>query len=351
LFVSTNSATNLQTLSTAYPASFALNAVVEATAAEYAAPTSPITLYEGSTALGTATLGGNGTLASLALTGVSAGTHTYTAQYPADSSYSALAFGLVTVTVNAASIPPVINAAQNAEGGSQSIAPNTWVAIKGTGLAPSGDTRIWQGSDFVSNQMPTALDGVSVTMNGENAYVYYISPVQLNILTPPDLATGTVQVKVTANGHTSTAFTVQVQTYSLAFFVFNGGPYVIGTHLNGSIVGPPTLYPGASTPAQPGEEVVLYANGFGAKSSAIAKGSAIQSGTLPVMPVIQIGGAPATLIFAGLVSRGLYQFNVYVPSSAANGDNTLTAQYNGQSTQTGVLLTVQSNSSPSVESQ
>jgi uncharacterized protein (TIGR03437 family) len=109
------------------------------------------------------------------------------------------------------------------------------------------------------------------------------------------------------------------------------------------------LYPGASTPAQPGEEVVLYATGFGGTTSAIINGSLGQSGTLPVMPVIQIGSVSATVIFAGLVSPGLFQFNAFVPASAANGDNTLTAQYSGQSTQSGVLLTVQSNNSPSVQ--
>jgi polygalacturonase len=105
LFLSTTGGTNLRTLSTAYPATFTLNAVVEATAAEYLAPTSPITFYEGANALGAATLGANGTLASLTLSGVSAGSHRYTAQYPADSNHSALAFGSVTVTVHAASKP------------------------------------------------------------------------------------------------------------------------------------------------------------------------------------------------------------------------------------------------------
>ena len=50
--------------------------------------------------VGTATLGGNGTIASLTLTGVAAGTHTYTAQYPGDSTYAAYSFGSVTVTVS-----------------------------------------------------------------------------------------------------------------------------------------------------------------------------------------------------------------------------------------------------------
>jgi uncharacterized protein (TIGR03437 family) len=80
----------------------------------------------------------------------------------------------------------LISGAANAEGGSPAIAANTWVTIAGANLAPVGDARIWQGSDFVNNQMPTSLDGVSVTVNGQPAYVYYISPTQVNILTPPN---------------------------------------------------------------------------------------------------------------------------------------------------------------------
>ena len=89
---------------------------------------------------------------------------------------------------------PEIAEVANAEGESPIIAPNTWVEIKGVNLAPSGDSRTWQGSDFTGNQMPTALDGVSVTVNGKSAYVSYISPVQVNILTPPDAMSGPVQV-------------------------------------------------------------------------------------------------------------------------------------------------------------
>ena len=245
---------------------------------------------------------------------------------------------------------PIVTAVVNAFSNSPAIAPNTWVAIKGTNLAPAGDSRIWQSSDFVSNQMPTALDGVSVTINGEPAYVYFISAAQLNILTPPDLAPGPVQVLVTVGTTKSPAFTVQALAMSIAFFVFNGGPYVIGTHVSGSDIGTTTLFPGLTTPAQPGEVVVLYGNGFGAPTTAIVKGSATQSGTLLPVPVIQIGGVKATVQFAGLVSPGLYQFNVVVPATAANGDNSVIAQYGGQSTQSGVLIAVQGNNPPQVQS-
>jgi uncharacterized protein (TIGR03437 family) len=48
--------------------------------------------------------------------------------------------------------------------------------------------------------LPIPLDNVSVTVKGKNAYVYYISPTQINIFTPSDAMSGTVQVGVTKNG-------------------------------------------------------------------------------------------------------------------------------------------------------
>ena len=227
----------------------------------------------------------------------------------------------------------------NAEGESLTIAPNTWVEIKGSNLAP--DTRIWAASDFVNNRMPTQLDGVGVTMNGESTFIYYISPSQVNVLTPPDLAAGSVQVKVTSNGAPVASFTAQAQTASPSFFVFNGGPYVAAVHnANGSLIGPTTLYPGYTTPAQPGETFQLYANGFGSTNVPVTSGSPTQSGTLSPLPVIKIGGVTATVQFAGLVAVGEYQFNVVVPSSLANGDQSITATYNGQNTQAGTLITI-----------
>ena len=183
-------------------------------------------------------------------------------------------------------------------------------------------------------------------MNGENAFVFYITPNQVNVLTPPDLAPGPVQVTVTTGGMASAGFTAQAQQYSPAFFTFGGGPYVVGTHADGSLLGPASLYPGLTTPAVPGEVVVLYANGFGPVSPPAVAGSNAQSGSLPTMPVIQIGGVAALVQFAGLVSPGLFQFNVVVPATAANGDNKITAQYNGLTTHAGVLLTLQSNNLP-----
>ena len=236
---------------------------------------------------------------------------------------------------------PAMSLVANAEGDVATIAPNIWVEIKGTNLAPPGDTRIWQSPDFANNQLPTSLDGVGVTVNGVPAYIYYISPTQVNILTPPNAIAGSVAVQLTENGVASTNFMVQAQALSPSFFIFGGGPYIAATHLDGSYVGPTSLYPGFTTPAHPGETIVLYANGFGPTSTPVVSGSETQSGTLSPMPVITIGGAAATVTFAGLVAPGEFQFNVVVPSSLANGDQATIAMYNGLTTQAGTLITVQ----------
>ena len=156
---------------------------------------------------------------------------------------------------------PAITSVANAEGGATIVAANTWTEIKGTLLSTT--TRTWGGADFVNNQLPTALDGVSVTIGGKKAFVYYISPTQIDVLTPPDLGTGTMQVVVQNGSMTSVPFAAQAQALSPSFFVINGGPYIVATHADYTVVGPPAIIPG-TTPAAPGETIVLYANGFGA---------------------------------------------------------------------------------------
>ncbi|MGA3186989.1 MAG: SBBP repeat-containing protein [Bryobacteraceae bacterium] len=260
--------------------------------------------------------------------------------------YYAVFSGLVSAV-------PTITKVANAEGESLTIAPNTWVEVKGSNLAPAVSSPAcapgycWQGSDFVNNQLPTTLQGVQVTLNGEKAFVYYISGSQINILTPPDLKAGTLTVQVINNGTPSATFTAQGQTLSESFFIFNGGPYIIGEHLyqtsTGAValVGPTTLYPGLTSPAAPGETIVLYANGFGPTTVPVVSGSETQSGTLPTLPAITIGSATAKVEYAGLISPGLYQFNVVVPATAQSGDNAIQATYNGQTTQAGTKITIQ----------
>ena len=90
----------------------------------------------------------------------------------------------------------------NAAGFQPGIVANSWVTIKGTNLAST--TGDWSNS-IVNGALPTSLDGVSVTMGGKPAYVYYISPGQLNVLAP-DIPAGPMTVTVTTPGGTGTSF-------------------------------------------------------------------------------------------------------------------------------------------------
>jgi uncharacterized protein (TIGR03437 family) len=119
-----------------------------------------------------------------------------------------------------------------------------------------------------------------------------------------------------------------------------GGSYALATHLDGSLIGPSTLYPGTTTPVKPGETFILYGNGFGPVSAALVSGSAVQSGTLPTLPEVQIGNLSVTASWAGLASPGLFQFNVTVPLAAPDGNSPITATYGSYVTQSGLTIAV-----------
>jgi uncharacterized protein (TIGR03437 family) len=103
--------------------------------------------------------------------------------------------------------------------------------------------------------------------------------------------------------------------------------------LNGTLIAPPGEFPGLTTvPAQPGENVSIFATGFGEPATPITN-QLSGAGALPTTPSITIGGIPATVTFAGLVAPGEYQFNVMIPTNAPNGDLPLIATYQGNTTQ------------------
>src|ERR1035441_3001671 len=168
----------------------------------------------------------------------------------------------VTFTVTAAQPAGVITGVENAASFRPGFTASTWVSIFGTNLSQS--TYTWQASDFVNGLLPTSLQGVSVTINGVAAYVEYISPTQINLLAPDDATAGTVQVQVTAAQQTSNSFSAPKTQFAPAFFTIGGGAYVAAQHTDYSTVGAANLLPGmTTTPAKPGETILLYGTGFG----------------------------------------------------------------------------------------
>ena len=146
---------------------------------------------------------------------------------------------------------------------------------------------------------------------------------------------------VSNSGLSSTAVSVQLQPAFPGFFVIPNSKYVVATHADGTLIGPTNLLPGLTTPAQPGETIVLYGTGFGPTNPA-ADGQVL-TGPVPAvtLPVVSIGGAGAPVTFAGLISAGLFQVNVQLSSTVADGDAAITAVAGTAKSQTNVFIAVQ----------
>jgi uncharacterized protein (TIGR03437 family) len=229
------------------------------------------------------------------------------------------------------------------------------VYIKGTGLAET--TRTWRDSEIVGGRLPTALDGVSVKINTEDAYVYYVSPTQINVQVPSDSVVGEVPVEVTNAGGKSSFFSVEKEDVAPALFVWFPGTATEGNRYVGAVTseGQQVIYigkPGLLSPvglatrsARPGETVLLFATGCGPTTPPFPAGQVV---TPPIptlsMPVeIRLGGLPAEV--AGgtgyLIFAGECQFNVTVPTGAPDGDLVVELWIGGFKAQSNIFITVQ----------
>lgn len=239
---------------------------------------------------------------------------------------------------------PTITGVANAAGGQSGVFPNAYLSIYGSNFAPAGFTDNW-GKSVVNGQLPTALDNVGVMIGSQPAYVSYVSSGQINVLAPPNLGLGSMQVTVTANGSTSDPFTVTSQQYGPAFFPWpNGQP--VATHADYTWAAANGSFSGVATaPAKPGEAIILWGTGFGPTSPAAPVGSEVPATPTfyTASPVtMTIGGSPASVYATALAGAfaGLYQVVVTVPSALANGNYPILAAVNGATSPTGVTLAV-----------
>lgn len=236
-------------------------------------------------------------------------------------------------------------------GGASAISSGTWIEIKGSNfVADNSKTRTWTGNDFTGTpaiNAPTSLDGVSASINSKAAYVFYISPGQINVNVPAD-STGNMPLTVTNSCGTSSPVTVQriALTPGLlapAAFKVNGTQYVVAQFSNGDFVGRPGLLPGAIfRPAKPGDTVVIYGIGFGDVTPSIPFGTIVGQGNAINAPIsFRFGSADAALSYKGLAPNfvGLYQFNVVVPN-VPDGDTALNVSVNNSPLAQNLFLTV-----------
>ena len=258
--------------------------------------------------------------------------------------------------------PPVITSVDSASsyGGYSYFASGSWLEIKGANLADPTDPRLaaanpgqWTSSDFNGVNAPTSLDGISVSVNGKPAYVWYLSPAQLNVQAPENSATGNIAITVTNCKAISQPFTFARKALAPGMlapsnYTAGGTPYMVATFVSdGAYVlntSTGVAFDLNSRPAKPGDLIVAYGIGFGDVTPSILPGVIVQQSNSLINPVtISFGSTNATLSYSGLAGSfvGLYEFYITVPSGLANGDYQINVSQNGTTVPQTMYLTVQ----------
>jgi uncharacterized protein (TIGR03437 family) len=250
-------------------------------------------------------------------------TPSYRIALTANDPNSTLSSGATTFSVLVTAPPPVIQLISDAWDYGPGLAPGAWVTIWGSALA-AGAPEAW---NLTGSQLPTALDNVSVTFNGLPAVLSYVSSTLIDALAPAAIQAGPVQVVVTANGVSSAPFTVAATPTLPAVYALpeaGGSRLFITAALagTGTLIGNPATDPRVARAAQPGDMLDLYMIGLGAtQDPAQFITDSLFSAAAPVAaPIaVTIGGTPADVLFAGLISPGLYLVRIAVPPSVGAG--------------------------------
>lgn len=221
------------------------------------------------------------------------------------------------------------------------IVPGSWATIQGSNLSSITDN--WDKL-IVNGQLPTTVDGVNVTVGGQSAYPYYISPGQINFIVP-DMGSGSQQVIVKNSAGSSAAFTVTTSTFGPAFFPWPNNQ-VVATRQDFSLAAKNGTFSGATTTAaKPGDTIILWGTGFGPTTPVNPQGKETPTDTTystATLPSVSINNVNATVYGAALAPgfAGLYQVAIQVPSSLTDGDWPVIATIGGMSSPSNMVLTV-----------
>lgn len=218
----------------------------------------------------------------------------------------------------------IVNAADNQ---SDILAPNTIGTIYGTNLNYDG-----------------SAPETSVYVEHLAAYLYYVSPGQINFLVPPDLLPGPVSVYVVVNAVYGAMIQLTLAKAAPGLFQLylpkEQLQYAVATLADGSVITP-------ASPARPKDIVELWATGLGEVTPPAIYGQ-VPTTAAPLVPganlSILLDGTPvdpSAIQYAGVAPgfAGLYQINLKLPGSTGQNPE-IRLQLDGASSIPGVYLPV-----------
>jgi uncharacterized protein (TIGR03437 family) len=175
-----------------------------------------------------------------------------------------------------------------------SVAPNSIISIMGTKLS----TGVASAKD--PSNPPLSLGGVSVTIGGTAAALFYVAPTQINALVAPTTPLGSQSVVVTSGSTTQTGTVTIASNAPPGLFSLSGSGMRDGAILNAV-----SFSFSDFSPESNGGPTYLALFGTGI--------------SLSVAPTVTVGGLPAQVLFYGAAPccLGLEQVNIILPASTA----------------------------------
>jgi uncharacterized protein (TIGR03437 family) len=230
----------------------------------------------------------------------------------------------VTLVVGSSSTL-AITGLQNAFSFQSTFAPGMSMSVYGTNLS--------QGTQAAASlPLPLSMQGITATVNGVAAPLYYVSPGQLNIQIPYETGAGPAVVAVNNAGRIA----------AFPFTVTMTAPGLYSSAINNA-----TGQPASSATA--GTVLLLFMTGDGDITPFLATGATPSSSTAaaqlpkPRLPVaVTVGGVAATVLFAGIPAglTGVTQIDFTVPANAPPGAQEVVVTVGGVAAPP-VMLTVQ----------
>ncbi len=222
----------------------------------------------------------------------------------------------------------VVNAAsQKAEGG---VAPGEIVSILGSCLGPPWTGAQAAGPDPKTGSLPTTLGNVTVRFDGVAAPLLFVDASQLDVQVPFQVAgESSTTIIVQYEGASSAPVSVPVTVTSPGAFTwnYNGNQRLIAVNPDNSLNTP--LHP-----ARPDDTAAIYLTGQG-------------MGIFPWLPngplAVQIGGQPASVLFASMALRGfdgILQIDVVIPNGITPGEAPIDISVGGVHAQPGLTISV-----------
>ncbi|HVY92982.1 MAG TPA: IPT/TIG domain-containing protein [Bryobacteraceae bacterium] len=215
--------------------------------------------------------------------------------------------------------------------------------------------------------LSTTLGNVSVTFNGVNAALQFVSPAQINAQIPWDVLppgqNGVVNAVVTSGGVSSSPLAVTINQFDPGVYAANSHAFAINAQDPNSVryasfAAPVNTFgtgcdqtPLPSTcaykafPAQVGDVLLVYAGGLGPVDNPVQTGQLPPAGVIArttTAPTVLVNNVPAEVLYSGMSSFvGVYQINIKVPQVAAGSALPFQVQIGGITTTPSTTIAVQ----------